>query len=167
MGKWIASGFKQWAGEKREIESAKTGIFKASFPQRLGLRAMHATRMQHVRRITQHTCIVETPAIPHTRLRVICARGLKGLIVSYRTEEIVREDRLTCRVSPARPDDDHEASSMAFLRPLPRQFHMSPRAAWSVAGAAALSGTHTHTHMHTATLVAIVVLSLRDGDSLL
>jgi hypothetical protein len=49
---------------------------------------------------------------------------------------------------------------MAFLRPLPRHFHMSPRAAWGVAGAAALSGTHTAT-------IAIVVLSLRDRDSLL
>jgi hypothetical protein len=39
MGKWIESGFQQWAGEKREIGDAKTAIFKASFPLRLGLRA--------------------------------------------------------------------------------------------------------------------------------
>ena len=126
-----------------------------------------ATRMQHVRRITQEYLKVHSRDAGHTADQAashLSYQGFKGCIISDRTEEIIII--LTCRVSPTRAaDDDHEASSMAFLRPLPRQFHMSPRAgeeAWRVASAAhcvaALSSTHTAT-------IAIVLLSLRHGHA--
>jgi hypothetical protein len=141
--------------ERRNTRTSRQTAICASFLLRGLACGQPCPSNAHVRRITT-TCIVETPAIPQTRLRVICT--------GPNTIEIARcRGWRGRRKSPGHsadmqsiadgPDDDHEAwgsGSMAFLRPLPRLFHMSPRAATR-------GGTHT---------AVVVVLSLRDCYSL-
>lgn len=73
MGKWSV----RWTGELRARRSFEAAAKSFSLPCNAWLAGKPCPQAAvHVRRIT-FTCIVATPGIPQTRLRVIAKRGLR------------------------------------------------------------------------------------------